>query len=144
MVGRAGELAFLDSALRSTPAALLVGGEAGVGKTRLINEFLETAQARPGSQGLRVLVGGCLQISSEGLPFAPFSAVLRRLVREIGVDGVAALLPGGPSGLARLLPEFGEPDTEAATTEARTRLFDHVLLLFERLTEEMPVVLVIE
>jgi ATP/maltotriose-dependent transcriptional regulator MalT len=145
MVGRADELAFLDSALRSTPTALLVGGEAGVGKTRLINEFLETAQGRSGSQGLRVLVGGCLQISSEGLPFAPFSAVLRRLVREIGVEGVTALLPGGsPGSLARLLPEFGEPDTESATTEARTRLFDHVLLLFERLTEETPAVLVIE
>jgi DNA-binding CsgD family transcriptional regulator len=144
MVGRNAELAFLDGALRETPSALLVGGEAGVGKSRLIQEFLRSAERRAGARGLRVLVGGCLQISSEGLPFAPFSAVLRRLVREIGVDGVAALLPGGPSGLARLLPEFGEPDTEAATTEARTRLFDHVLLLFERLTEEMPVVLVIE
>jgi DNA-binding CsgD family transcriptional regulator len=145
MVGRAHELAFLETALRDTPVALLVGGEAGVGKTRLIREFLDTAQRRSGEQGLRVLVGGCLQISSEGLPFAPFSAVLRQLVREIGVDGVAALLPGGsPGGLARLLPEFGEPDTEAATTEARTRLFDHVLLLFERLTEATPAVLVIE
>ncbi len=145
MVGRADELAFLDTALRDTPAALLVGGEAGVGKTRLIREFLDTAQRQAGERGLRVLIGGCLQISSEGLPFAPFSAVLRRLVREIGIDGVTALLPGGnPGGLARLLPEFGEPDTEAATTEARTRLFDHVLLLFERLTEETPAVLVIE
>jgi ATP/maltotriose-dependent transcriptional regulator MalT len=143
MVGRAEELAFLDAAQRDTPAALLVGGEAGVGKTRLIREFLDTAQRR--APGLRVLIGGCLQISSEGLPFAPFSAVLRQLVREMGVDGVTALLPGGsPGGLARLLPEFGEPDTEAATTEARTRLFDHVLLLFERLTEETPAVLVIE
>src|SRR3954451_17809489 len=143
MVGRADELAFLDASLRDTPAALLVGGEAGVGKTRRIREFLDTAQRT--TPGLRVLVGGCLQISSEGLPFAPFSAVLRQLVREMGVDGVTALLPGGnPGGLARLLPEFGEPDTEAATTEARTRLFDHVLLLFERLTEETPVALVIE
>ncbi|GLY74483.1 ATP-binding protein [Actinoallomurus iriomotensis] len=143
MVGRAAELAFLETALRETPAALLLGGEAGVGKTRLIREFLDTARRRDG--GPRVLIGGCLQISSEGLPFAPFSAVLRQLVREIGVDGVAALLPGGsPGGLARLLPEFGEPDTETATTEARTRLFDHVLLLFERLTEQTPAVLVIE
>lgn len=142
-VGRGDELAFLRSALRETPAALLVGGEAGVGKTRLIQEFLDTARRQ--TEGLRVLVGGCLQISAEGLPFAPFSAVLRQLVREIGVDGVTALLPGGsPGGLARLLPEFGEPDTEAGTAEARTRLFDHVLLLFERLSEETPAVLVIE
>ena len=143
MVGRTDELAFLDAALRDMPAALLVGGEAGVGKTRLIREFLDTA--RRTTPGLRVLIGGCLQISAEGLPFAPFTAILRQLVREIGVDGVTALLPGGtPGGLARLLPEFGEPDTEAAATEARTRLFDHFLLLFERLTEETPAVLVVE
>jgi DNA-binding CsgD family transcriptional regulator/tetratricopeptide (TPR) repeat protein len=142
LAGRADELAFLHRVLRDTPAALLVGGEAGVGKTRLIHEFLDGAQA---GQQLRVLIGGCLQISSEGLPFAPFSAVLRRLVRQIGVDGVTALMPGRtPGGLARLLPEFGEPDTETGTTEARMRLFDHVLLLFERLTEDTPVVLVIE
>jgi DNA-binding CsgD family transcriptional regulator len=144
LAGRADELAFLDRSLRETPAALLVGGEAGVGKTRLIHEFLESAQ-RDSARDLRVLIGGCLQISSEGLPFAPFSAVLRQLVRQIGVDGVSALLPGRtPGGLARLLPEFGVPDTEAGTAEARTRLFEHVLLLFERLTEEAPAVLVIE
>ncbi|MEV0403810.1 AAA family ATPase [Actinoallomurus sp. NPDC050550] len=139
LAGRADELAFLGRALREVPAALLVGGEAGVGKSRLIREFLD---ARP---GVRTFVGGCLQISAEGLPFAPFSAVLRRMVREIGVEGIAALLPGGtPAGLARLLPEFGEPDTETGTAEARTRLFDHVLLLFERLTADEQAVLVIE
>ncbi|MCO5968566.1 helix-turn-helix transcriptional regulator [Actinoallomurus soli] len=139
LAGRGDELAFLNRALREAPGALLVGGEAGVGKSRLIKEFLD---ANP---EVRTLCGGCLQISAEGLPFAPFSAMLRRLVREIGVDGVAALLPGGtPAGLARLLPEFGRPDTETGTAEARIRLFDHVLLLFERLTEREPAVLVIE
>jgi DNA-binding CsgD family transcriptional regulator len=139
LAGRAGELAFLNRSLRDAPAALLVGGEAGVGKSRLIREFLDA------NRGVRTFVGGCLQISAEGLPFAPFSAMLRRLVREIGVEGVAALLPGGtPAGLARLLPEFGRPDTETGTAEARIRLFDHVLLLFERLTEKEPAVLVIE
>src|SRR3569833_695327 len=143
MVGRADELVFLDAALRDTPAALLVGGEAGVGKTRLIREFLDTAQRK--TPDLRVLVGGCLQISSEGLPFAPFSAVLRQLVRELGVDGVTALLPGGTrGGLARLLPEFGEPDTEAATFVVCLWLFVFVLLLFVWLTDETPAVLVSE
>ncbi len=139
LAGRTGELAFLQRTLRQTPAAVLVGGEAGVGKTRLIQEFLNA------NRDVRSLVGGCLKISEEGLPFAPFGAALRRLVREIGVEGVTALLPGGaPGGLARLLPEFGEPDTETGATEARIRLFDHVLLLFERLTEHEPAILVIE
>src|SRR5690348_1642269 len=121
MAGRSSELAFLRAALGDVPAAVLLGGEAGVGKSRLIDEFIEGARReRP---EIRVFTGGCLAISAEGLPFAPFSAVLRQLVRQVGTGGVAAMLPGGTAGgLARLLPEFGEPDTATGTAEARTRL----------------------
>ncbi|MFG1699409.1 AAA family ATPase [Nonomuraea sp. NPDC049309] len=141
-VGRSRELAALGDALdrarAGMPATVLVGGEAGAGKTRLINEFI----GRRAGDAL-VLVGGCLELGTEGLPFAPFTAVLRRLVRELGRDAVAALVPGGSTrGLARLLPEFGEPGKEGA--EARARLFEEVLGLLERLAEERPVVLVVE
>ncbi|MFI6991242.1 helix-turn-helix transcriptional regulator [Nonomuraea wenchangensis] len=140
-VGRARELAALRDALAEAragvPATVLVGGEAGVGKTRLLGEFADRAD------DALVLVGGCLELGTEGLPFAPFTAVLRGLVRRLGRDGVAALVPGGAtSGLARLLPEFGEPGREGA--EARARLFELVLGLLERLAEERPVALVIE
>ncbi|NUW36121.1 AAA family ATPase [Nonomuraea sp. SMC257] len=140
-VGRAGELAALGDALSRARAGssstVLVGGEAGVGKTRLVREFT----GRAGDA--LVLVGGCLELGTEGLPFAPFSAVLRGLVRERGRDGVAALVPGGTTrGLARLLPEFGEPDRDGA--EARARLFEQMLGLLERLAEDQPVVLVVE
>ena len=85
---------------------MLIGGEAGVGKSRLVSEFAARARRR----GARVLTGGCLELGTDGLPFAPFTAVLRELVRDLGADAVAALLPGGgPRELARLLPEFGEP-----------------------------------
>ena len=57
------------------------------------------------------------------LPFAPFTAVLRDLVHEMGADGVASMLPGRTTrGLARLLPELGEPDTGGDPEEARARL----------------------
>ncbi|MFC4530117.1 helix-turn-helix transcriptional regulator [Sphaerisporangium dianthi] len=140
-VGRAAELTFLLDALarvRSRAATtVFIGGEAGVGKSRLIREFAERAGEA------RVLVGGCLELGTDGLPFAPFTAVLRRLARDLGHDGVAALLPGGRTrGLARLLPEFGEPDDEGP--EARARLFEQVLGLIERLAEQGPTVLVIE
>lgn len=141
-IGRARELAALGDALGRARAGasstVLVGGEAGVGKTRLIREF--TARR---ADDARVLVGGCLELGTEGLPFAPFTAVLRGLVRELGRDGVAALVPGGDTrGLARLLPEFGEPGEEGA--EARARLFEQVLGLLERLAEDRPVVLIVE
>ncbi|MBO2451907.1 AAA family ATPase [Actinomadura barringtoniae] len=145
LVGRPTELALLEDALRAaeqgTPGAVLVGGEAGVGKTRLTKEF--GARARAGQA--RVLVGGCLELGADGLPFAPFTAALRELVREISVEGVAELLPGGSaSGLSRLLPEFGEPDGDISSGQARARLFELVLTLLERLSEASPVVLVIE
>ncbi|MER7543071.1 AAA family ATPase [Spirillospora sp. NPDC127506] len=138
LVGRAAELGELRDALAAAPGAVLVGGDAGLGKTRLIREFARTADAN-------VLVGGCLELGSDGLPFAPFTTVLRGLVRDIGIEGVAGLVPRGDTGgLARLLPEFGEPESDAASGEERARLFEVVLTLLERLAEKGPVVLVIE
>ncbi|WP_433466835.1 helix-turn-helix transcriptional regulator [Spirillospora sp. CA-128828] len=138
LVGRSAELGRLRGALAAAPGAVLVGGDAGLGKTRLIREFAKDAEAR-------VLVGGCLELGSDGLPFAPFTTVLRGLVRDIGIDGVAGLVPRGDTGaLARLLPEFGEPESDTASGEERARLFEVVLTLLERLAERGPFVLVIE
>jgi len=144
LVGRAGELAVLDAALppgrRDGPSVVLIGGEAGVGKSRLVREFA----ARSRAAGARVLAGGCVELGTDGLPFAPFTAVLRELVRDLGVDGVAGLLPGVTRDFARLLPEFGAAASEADDIVARARLFEQVLGLLERLADDEPVVLVVE
>ena len=67
-----------------------------------------------------MLTGGCLQLGTDGLPYAPFTAVLRDLVHEMGADAVAAMLPGRTTrGLARLLPELGEPDVDPAGEPGR-------------------------
>ncbi|MFI0483021.1 AAA family ATPase [Actinomadura sp. 9N215] len=144
-VGRVRESAALDDAYRAardgSPSAVLLGGEAGVGKTRLVGEF----GARARADGARVLVGGCLELGTEGLPFAPFTAALRGLVRDVGVDGVRDLLPPGAGAeLGRLLPDFGEADADSFTGEARARLFELVLTLLERLAAAAPAVLVVE
>ena len=90
-------------------------------------------------------MGGCLELGAEGLPFAPFTMVLRELVRDLGAAGVAKLLAGGTAReLARLLPEFGEPAGTDDAGEARARLFEQMLILVEHLAEAGPVVLVIE
>ena len=124
------------------PWTVLIGGEAGVGKSRLVGESAARALA---SGAARVLLGYCLELSAEGLPFAPFTGVLRELVRDLGADGVAALLPGGGAlDLARLLPELGEPAVGADPGEARARMFEQVLALLGHLAEAGPVVLVIE
>jgi ATP/maltotriose-dependent transcriptional regulator MalT len=112
-----------------------------VGKSRLIREFAERSRGT----GARVLIGGCLELGAESLPFAPFTAVLRELVRDLGAAGVAALLPGGSGReLARLLPEFGAPAGPDEAGEARARLFEQMLVMLEHLAESGPVVLVIE
>jgi DNA-binding CsgD family transcriptional regulator len=145
LVGRDEQMAALDAAFGSArqggPTAVLLGGEAGVGKSRLVSEFGQAA----GAAGARVLTGGCLELGTDGLPFAPFTAVLRDLVHELGADEVASMLPGRTTrGLARLLPELGEPDTSGDPGEARARLFEEVLSALDHLTRHSPVVLVIE
>ncbi|MGH3406873.1 MAG: ATP-binding protein, partial [Streptosporangiaceae bacterium] len=147
LVGRADHLTQLDEGLAAAglgePTAVLIGGEAGVGKSRLVSEFA----ARVAGEA-RALTGGCLELGASGLPFAPFTGLLRQLVRELGLDGVAELLSGqGRRELARLLPELGEPashDDEAYQGEARARLFEQMLTLFERLAASGPLVLIIE
>jgi DNA-binding CsgD family transcriptional regulator len=145
LVGRDEQLsdlrAALDRARDGRPAALLIGGEAGVGKTRLTDEFAAAAR----SAGVRVMRGGCLDLGADGMPFAPFAAMIRELVRDLGADRVAGMLPGQAArDLARLLPEFGETDREADPAEARARLFEQVLTLIERLAEDAVAALIVE
>ncbi|MFI7135529.1 AAA family ATPase [Nonomuraea sp. NPDC050153] len=144
-VGREEELAALsesfDEARKGRVTAVLLGGEAGVGKTRLVQRFAEQCQM----SGAHVLFGGCVELSTEGLAYAPFTAALRQLVREQGPAAVAGLLPDGAErDLARLLPEFGEPSGDGETDTGRARLFEQFLTLLERLAVPRPTVLVIE
>ncbi len=142
-VGRAGEIATLSGALREAedaePRTVLIAGEAGVGKTRLVTEFASTATAA----GARVLVGGALELGAEGLPYAPFTAALRSLVRELGVDAVSRLVPD-VGALAPCLPELGRPDRNAGDPTARGPLFEAFLELVEGLAAQRRLVLVIE
>ncbi|WP_239083939.1 helix-turn-helix transcriptional regulator [Asanoa ishikariensis] len=133
-VGRDAEIAALREALKRVrtdePAMVLVGGEAGVGKTRLLEEFAKHAA------GARFLTGQCLELGEEGLPYAPFAGIVRELVRAEGV----AVLDGHEAEFARLLPELGavspEPD--------RGVLFDRVSTLLARLAVDQPLVVVLE
>ncbi|MFG2905919.1 AAA family ATPase [Kitasatospora sp. NPDC048286] len=142
-VGRGSEITELTDALRragtGSPQAVLVGGEAGVGKTRLLEEFLERAAA----QGAVTTLGSCLEVGAEGLPYAPLAAALRRLHRSLGPE-LEAAAAGSESHLALLLSEFGEVDGEPNDEYSRARLFEHTARLFERLGAERTLVLAVE
>ena len=123
LVGRAAEIAVLGEswalARGGSPATVLIGGEAGIGKTRLVRQFTAGVEAEA-----EVLYGGCVDLIGGGLPFAPFTAALRG-----HADTPAELLPG---------------DVQADSDTARARLFEQVLTQFAGLCVRRPVVLVIE
>ncbi|WP_406737750.1 AAA family ATPase [Streptomyces sp. NBC_00853] len=142
-VGRADELAVLTDALTRAagqePQAMLIGGEAGVGKTRLTEEFLCEADRR----GAVVAVGGCVEIGAEGLPFAPFSTALRTLHRLLPGE-LAAAAAGQEDELARILPELGDTPRGPHDEESTARLFELTARMLERLAADRTVVLVLE
>ncbi|MFE6304769.1 helix-turn-helix transcriptional regulator [Nocardiopsis sp. NPDC057823] len=119
-IGRGPDLAHLlaegDLAARGDARVTLVLGDAGVGKTRLLEEYLRRTPLP------RTAVGACLETSGGTVAFAPFTAALRHLVREVPPS------PARAGALARLLPELG---TAAAPDEDRTRLFEAVLSYLE-------------
>ncbi|WP_246192802.1 helix-turn-helix transcriptional regulator [Kitasatospora atroaurantiaca] len=142
-VGRGTETTALTAALRRAgegrPQAVLIGGEAGVGKTRLIEEFLDSACAPT----VVTTLGGCLEVGAEGLPYAPLATALRRLHRRLGAE-LERAAEGMEGHLARLLPDFGATDAEPNDEFSRARLFEHTARLFERLSAERTLVLAVE
>ena len=138
MVGRIEELEVLEAARRRAadgePAVVLVGGEAGVGKTRLVAELT----ARCATNGMRVLVGGCVPVGEGALPYAPIVQALRPLPDQLGVDAVRELGPSWPE-LGRLLPCLGESDAGPPGQAAQARLFELLLGLVVRLSQQAPV-----
>ena len=100
----------------------MLSGEAGVGKTRLVEEF----GSRAADRGAAVLVGGCLDVEEGRLPFGPFAEALRGHVRTLGADAQAAL---GGGELAVIVPELGpgNRDTAPARALVQGQLFELVL-----------------
>ncbi|MZD04568.1 AAA family ATPase, partial [Streptomyces sp. SID5785] len=75
-IGRGDELArltgVLDGAAGGDPRAVLVAGDAGVGKTRTLTE----AAAHAAASGTTVLTGHCVDLGDVGLPYLPFTEIL--------------------------------------------------------------------
>src|SRR5947209_5561501 len=105
LVGRDAELRRLREAIARTvdggSGVVLVGGEAGVGKSRL----LQAALSEGAGEGVRVLTGGCIELGGEGLPFVPLVEALRALVRATSAADLDRLLGPARAELGRLLPE---------------------------------------
>ena len=137
-------VALLDAAAGGTGTLVLLGGEPGVGKTRLSDELLAEARRR----GMLALTGHCYE---EGqAPFAPFVEILEQLLREMPVDVLRQALGEDAADLARLAPKIrvvldDVPDPAVLEPEQQRRvLFNAVLDLFRRSTARQPVVLLLD
>ncbi|MED7948387.1 ATP-binding protein [Streptomyces sp. BE303] len=134
--------ALVDAVSETRPAVILVEGEAGIGKSRLVTE----ASAALGADGLRVLVGGCHPLR-EPLAYGPVIDALRRVgpwlppAQRLGASAgaLAPLLPD----LADALPAEPPPAVPGASGPGvqRFRVVSAVRTLLEAVA---PVALVVE
>jgi predicted ATPase len=158
LVGRDAELAELCSLLgvRSAGAAtgtgtadggrttssVLLGGDAGVGKTRLLTELRDVAF----TEGWQVVAGHCLDFGDSALPYLPFTEILGRLAAD-HPDLVAEVSTAHPA-LARLQPGrrvlSGEAAGEHAGSLDRTELFEALHALLTAVARTGPLLVVVE
>ena len=150
LVGRDAELTEITSLLGvrrasgevgAGSAVVLLSGDAGVGKTRLLAELADLARA----EGRRVLTGHCLDFGDSALPYLPFSEVLGRMAGDLP-DLVDAVVTAHPA-LARLQPGrrmmSADEDDEPSRTD-RAALFEAVHALLEAAARHEPLLLVVE
>ncbi|MFI2485564.1 AAA family ATPase [Promicromonospora kroppenstedtii] len=136
-MGRTSELESLVHKVRDTPSLVVIDGEAGVGKSRLVRELATD----PALAGMPVLIGHCEQLQ-EPLPLAPVLDVLSHhadLVRPGDYNPIVG-------ALAPLVPELGDrlpppPPELADQRAARHRVFRATAELLDRMG---PAVLVLE
>jgi DNA-binding CsgD family transcriptional regulator/tetratricopeptide (TPR) repeat protein len=146
-IGRGQELAVLEAAVGRAStgegSAVLVAGESGIGKSRLIAEL----RVRAEEAGATVLIGECLELAEGELPYAALVGALRTALRGCDPEEVAAILGPGLSQLAPLLPELAaiSGEVEDAPGEGdQGRIFEALLGALATLGQAAPVVLVIE
>ncbi len=146
LVGRADELARLTRLAgivvdEPKPGAVLLSGDAGVGKTRLLLELRRLAS----DAGWRVLVGHCLDFGDSALPYLPFGEAFARLEGESpelaeavahSHPAVTKLMPG-----RRLPSDTGPSDGQRID---RTELFEAVHAALSQLAGDAPLLLVVE
>jgi DNA-binding CsgD family transcriptional regulator len=137
LIGRDEEVARLAGALEraraGTAGAVLIAGDAGVGKTRVLDEIA----GRAADTGMTVLTGHCVDLGDVGLPYLPFTEILGALAAD---DRFTAALAAHPA-VDRLL---GAGTDAARDPGGRLRLFEGMAGLLADLSDIAPLLLVLE
>jgi DNA-binding CsgD family transcriptional regulator len=144
LVGRQSELQRLDSVMESVArggsAVVLIDGEAGVGKSRLLRELASRASAR----GFRVAIGRCVQFGEEIWPLAPLREMVASVANELDGEAFDLVVGNARAVLARLAPEVGGGDDAGHAPVEGTRLCELVVGVFRRLAQRGPLLLVVD
>src|SRR5215470_8071580 len=144
LIGRDAEIArfrdTLSDVVQGHARGLLVLGETGIGKSRLLDEITADAITRDG----RVLTGRCYE-SERILPFGPWVDALRAMPVALSPDLLDRLAPVWRAELLRLLPELDprEPGAQGGG-ENHLQLFDAVAELLALLAADGLLIVVIE
>ncbi|MDT4945625.1 MAG: hypothetical protein QOH14_2358 [Pseudonocardiales bacterium] len=142
LVGRDAELATLLAALEhaaaGAPSVVVLDGDAGVGKTRVLTELVGAAADR----GMLSLIGHCVDLGDAPPPYLPFTEAFGRFAAD-QPEHSRALLAAQPA-IARLLPRRAPVDRGGEDRVERGELFESVLGALAFPTDEQPVLLVVE
>jgi DNA-binding CsgD family transcriptional regulator len=140
LIGRSAEIEAATTAIVLARAGrarfVLVSGDAGIGKTRLVSEVCGRAR----QAGMLAAVGGCVQMGDAAVAYAPLAEVLRDLLRQLGPATLTELM--GP-GAAEISPLLGGEVADGAA-RGGSALFEHLLGLLVRLGERRPALVVFE
>ncbi|MEJ1087972.1 AAA family ATPase [Microbacterium sp. Mu-80] len=132
-----------DAGREGHPEVVVVRGEAGIGKTRLLQEFRREAAALEPTAV--IAVGQCVDMGEIGSPFTPIRRMLRDLHAQLGDALPAAVSSTVRGALAGILPEIAtETALPSATTTGNDAISDALGTLLEALSADQHLVLIIE
>jgi transcriptional regulator with XRE-family HTH domain/tetratricopeptide (TPR) repeat protein len=153
LVGRTHELELAHKLWQDARAGrlgvLLVQGEAGIGKTRLVEELLAGVRARENGSPPVVLRGGCYELAASA-PYLPLVEALRGWLAAQPVRAWTELLGPSAAELARLIPDLAAQTGASAEPQAgsmqeqRVRLYEAVSRALQRLAHGGGLVLFID
>ncbi len=128
-------------ALDGESVRVLVGGEAGVGKSRLIGELVGHARGI----GVRALSGSCVELDGGGIPFSPLVDMFRALAAEVDEAELARLTGPARGEIGRLVPELDDGGSVLGTGDRDpSRILELILGVIGRLAATSPLLLVFE
>ena len=146
LVRRDDELAVLEDALlaahRGESRFVMVAGDAGIGKTRLITELAGSARKLGGA----VLWGSCSE-AELSLPYLPFVEAIGNYLAAQDVAALGERLGPARRELAQLFPQLSDgtpPEPAGDPAQAKLRLFEGVVALLAAASERQPVLLVVD